>query len=141
MAWDVHIHVCFPCDANDGVAELAKKHRPSIVDDSDGSRAAGWFLDDLSLRAGANRGTKGGLSLWGMVGNYTGVDTFCEVLKPFWLELLSGQVIDGPCDHEHVVVFEEQEQRQAATAYEIKRYDGEVVITAHSRLPFSWMQF
>lgn len=149
MGHYVHIHVCFACDTNEGVAELAKKHLPNLADNSDGERAAIWFLEALSTRTGNNPGPKGGLSLWGMIGNYTRVDTFCEVLKPFWRDLLSGAVDGGPCDHERVMVFEEVEQSEAPNAYEIgwvnphqeNRGERELFIKKHERLPFSWQQF
>lgn len=118
MGWYVHLHVCFACDTNEGVAGLAKKHLPSVSDDSDGERAARWFLEALSTRTGNNPGPKGGLSLWGIVGNYTKAETFCEALRPFWMDLLNG-VDGGPLDFERVLVFEEQEQSDAANAYEI----------------------
>lgn len=83
MSHDVHIHVCFACDKNEGVAELAKKHiRPE--DDRDASEEARWFLKDLAGRTGRNPGPKGGLSVWGMVGNYTAEDVFVDELRPFW---------------------------------------------------------
>lgn len=149
MGWYVHIHVCFACDRNAGVAILAKKHLAILneahVSQDDGGREAVWFLADLSQRGGGNSGQKGGLSLWGMVGNYTRVDVFCETLLPFWRDLLSGQIDNGPCDHERVIVFEEQEQREAATAYQIGWDDHysptrQMVITKYKNLPFSWMQ-
>ena len=141
MGCYVHIHVCFACDTNDGVADLVKKHRPLLQDETDGHRAAIWFLEDLAKRTGNNPGPKGGLSLWGMIGNYTNAETFCEVLKPFWSELLSGGIEGGPGDFEHVVVFEEQEQREAATAYEIANDNGTIICTKHERLPFAFMQY
>lgn len=145
MGWYVHIHVCFACDRNEGVAALARTHRPTIEDESDGHRAAGWFLDDLATRTGENRGPKGGLSLWGMVGNYTQAETFCECLRPFWVDLLS-DIDGGPCSHERVIVFEEPEQKEAATAYEIGWDDPHsaartLMIKKHESLPFSWQQF
>lgn len=146
MAWDVHIHVCFACNQNEGVAALAAKCLPTITDASDGERAAIWFLTDLSKRTGENFGPKGGLSLWGMTGNYTHADRFCEVLRPFWIDLLS-EIEGGPCNHERVIVFEEPEQSEAATAYEIgwdepyERETRQLFIRKHEQLPFSWMQF
>lgn len=155
MAYDVHIHVCFACDKNDEIAALAKKYALDVTSDRDGCREARWFLDELSKRSGDNLGSKGGLSLWGMTGNYTNVSLFCETLRPFWEALLSGRR-EGPCEHEHIIVFEECEQTEAATAYEIGWADerGEwadqspkyeagnrLLIKKHERLPFSWMQF
>lgn len=59
MAWDVHIHVCFRCDENETVAELAKKY----LNEEGITNEAGWFLQDLCERKGTNSGPKGGLSL------------------------------------------------------------------------------
>jgi len=141
----IHIHVCFACDHNEGVAALAAKHIPATTADDDGTRAAKWFLEDLSKRTGCNTGSKGGLSLWGMIGNHTPVDKFCEVLRPFWVDLLS-EVDGGPRSHERVIVFEEPEQSQAANAYEIGfdvPHDDKrtLFVRKHERLPFSWQQF
>ncbi len=142
MGFYVHIHVCFACDSNDGVAELAAKHAaafpPCVPNDS--SRYARWFLDDLAKRTGGNDGPKGGLSMWGMVGNYTRVDEFCEELRPFWKDLLQG-VEGGPCGHEHVLVFEEKEQTERAIAYEISLdEDTEELSIKRHECPFTWMQ-
>lgn len=148
MAWDVHIHVCFACHRNDPVADLAAKHLPDVAnrehDGDDGDRAARWFLEALTKRTGDNPGPKGGLSMWGIVGNYTRGESFCEALRPFFEELLRSG-IGGICRHEHILVFEEQEQSESATAYEIMLYDddkvGGLVVKRHDKLPFSWMQY
>lgn len=146
MGWYVHIHVCFACDTNVGVAAIAAKHLPALaaLDTADGAREARWFLGDLAGRTGGNSGPRGGLSLWGMVGNYTRGDVFCEVLRPFWEDLLSG-VDGGPCSFERVVVFVENEQSDAATAYQIGWDDNdsptrELIIQKHESLPFAWGQ-
>ena len=89
MGHYVHLNVCFACDTNDAVAELAKQHMPP----EDGNREARWFLQALAERTGANPGPKGGLSTWGIVGNYTDEDEFVETLRPFWKALLSD--VDG----------------------------------------------
>ena len=148
MGLYVHIHVCFACDNNESVAQLAARHLPVVKarDGDDGDTAAGWFLKALSERTGGNPGPKGGLSLWGMVGNYTRGESFCDALKPFFEEMLHHRV-GGICQHEHILVFVEREQSEAATAYEIMLSGDygsetrELVIKQHDRLPFSWMQF
>lgn len=144
MGHYVHIHVAFACDQNDGVAELAKRHAETLDEKAvdGGTRYAKWFLEDLAKRSGENLGPKGGLSLWGMVGNYTEADVFCEVLRPFWTELLSGTIAGGPNCFERVIVFAEREQTEQAEAYEIWRdKDGEGDIQIkHHLLPFAWMQ-
>ena len=143
MAWDVHIHVCFSCVDNDPVAALAQKHLDLLpvgnLDLGDSNREAHWFLESLSTRTGENHGTKGGLSLWGMIGNYVDGDDFVEVLKPFWSDLLSGK--HGPLDFEHVVVFTEQEQDGYAVSYEIRNDQGNIVVSKCDRLPFCWNQY
>ncbi len=146
MSLDVHIHVCFACQENEPVAVLAAKHLDALKkSDDDGEREARWFLASLASRRGINQGPKGGLSLWGMVGNYTRGDVFCECLKPFWAELLRFG-IGGICQHERVIVFVEAEQTDAASAYEIRLADPQgddsaVEIRRHTNLPFSWSQY
>lgn len=149
MGQYVHIHVAFACRENGPVAELAKKHRPLIesVDGGDGLRAAQWFLDDLSGREGPNRGPKGGVSLWGMIGNYTEVDEFVEVLRPFWMELLRTEA-GGICDFEHILVFGEREgtyeiyledERRGISRLVERRENNLLVVKTHE-CPFTFMQ-
>lgn len=144
MSHYVHIHVVIPCDDNDDLAAVAKKFLPTInAKDEDCGREAAWFLEDLSTRTGKNPGRNGGLSLWGMIGNYTLVDEFCRLLLPFWTALLSEDTKGGPTEFDHIVVFEEQEQTEAANAYVIRWDDWEsevrqVEIVKHERLPFSF---
>lgn len=142
MGWYVHIHVAFSCDRNEGVGELAAKHLAMLSEsDDDAIRYVRFFLTELSERTGENPGPKGGLSLWGMTGNCTRADEFCQTLIPFWGELLSGHIDGGPCSHEHVIVFEEQEQSERAVAYEIASDDGAPITIKRHELPFAWMQF
>jgi len=117
MGFYVHLHVCFECHRNEGVAAVASKHLASVK-----HKEARWFLEDLSTRSGPNPGPKGGLSLWGIVGNYTSGDEFVSALMPFWQELLSGQIDDGPLMVHRIVVFVQPEEI-ATTAYEIFRED------------------
>jgi hypothetical protein len=139
MGFYVHLHVCFACDRNDGVAALARKHLHRVVSAEDyWNKEVVWFLTDLSERTGPNPGPKGGLSMWGMVGNYSSGETFCEALRPFWQELLAG-VDGGPNQFEHILVFEETEQRERAIAFEISAESGVVTIQRHE-CPFAWMQ-
>ena len=137
MGYYVHLHVCFACDTNEGVAELARKHADSVGD----CLEAKWFLASLSERTGHNPGPKGGLSMWGIVGNYAEGEVFCDALRSFWAELLTGGVSGGPCSFEHVLVFEEAEQKECAIAYEISRDEetGNLEIKRHE-CPFAWMQ-
>jgi hypothetical protein len=142
MGHDVHLHVAFNANANEGVAALADKHLRLLDRDARDTWEAGQFLLSLSVRTGRNPGPKGGLSLWGMVGNHTDGDRFCEVLRPFWSELLSNWIEGGPHPHERVLVFEEQEQSERAVAHEIAFDEdtGELTITRHE-CPFAWMQY
>jgi hypothetical protein len=143
MGYYVHIHVCFACDTNEGVAALALKHKAMLSDSNDGAREAGWFLADLVKRTGHNPGPKGGLSTWGIVGNYTRGEAFVKTLMPFWLELLSGDIDGGPCSFEHILVFEEPEQTERTIAYEIfleDRDDPKTLEVKRHECPFSFMQ-
>lgn len=147
----VHIHVCFACDQNEGVALLASAYLKRLAEEDANSPENRWwlfdakmFLSSLADRTGSNLGPKGGLSLWGMIGKNTEVGQFCEGLRPFWADLLS-DVEGGPCDFENVMVFEEVEQSQAATVYQIGWDDCEsdqraIIIKQLSRLPFFWNQ-
>lgn len=138
MGYYVHIHVAFACDTNEGVAALAKKHLLTIGDDCNEAR---WFLEALSGRTGNNPGPKGGLSLWGIIGNYSDGEKFVEVLKSFWTELLTGEIDGGPCSHENIVVMVEREQTEWAEAIQIGCEDGKLEIKRCERLPFAWMQY
>jgi hypothetical protein len=151
MAWDVHLSVVFSCNKNDGVGRLARKHLESLPETSDEIEdldEARWFLEDLSKRTGNNPGPKGGLSMWGTVGNYTTGKGFVGTLRPFWEELLRG-VDGGPLDFEHIIVFCETEQSEQAQAFEIGLEEGKedgsnrgpLFIRHHEDLPFAWMQF
>lgn len=141
MGWYVHLNVCFACDNNDGVAELANHHMATFLGDGE-HREAEWFLNALSLRSGFNPGSKGGLSTWGIIGNYTNGTRFVDVLRPFWKDLLRDNDI-GPCCHEHILVFVEHEQSERATAFEIfleDDADPDTLIVKEHECPFSWMQ-
>lgn len=150
MGFYVHIHVAFACDDFDPLAACARKHLAMGYVEAD--REAAAFLEDLAGRTGtAHRGPKGGLCLWGWVGNYASGERFAETLRPFWIELLSAEDLGddseiGPFSFERIIIFEEREQTEAATAYEIfwdepDREDRQLVIREHPNLPFSWKQF
>jgi hypothetical protein len=135
-----HLSVIFACDDNDGVAALARGHLESLA--ADAPDECRWFLGELGRRSGPNPGPKGGLSLWGMVGNHSDAEGFVEHLRPFWADLLSEEIEGGPCNHEHVLVFYEMEESEHANAFEIARVDDDTLtITHHADLPFAWMQF
>lgn len=113
MGWYVHLHVAFACDENEKVADLA-----SLWLERGGetlSIEAKWFLGDLSERTGANRGPKGGLSLWGIVGNYTDGWRFADSLRGFWCDILGCE--GGPHRFERIVVIEEEEGSHQARAH------------------------
>jgi hypothetical protein len=126
-----------PCDDNDVLAMVAARHIGKFVDHE--CREAQLFLADLSQRTGKNPGPKGGLCLWGMVGNYTLPGKFCEALRDFWCDVYESGVL---LDFEHILVFSEPEKSGAANAHEISYNENtrELTIKFHERLPFSWMQ-
>lgn len=161
MGYYVHLNVTFACDSNDGVAKVAKKYLIDsgydLPDDYSHwpeydykkeyliSKEASWFLCDLAKRIGNNPGPKGGLSTWGIVGNYTDVDDFVDSLKEFWFTLLTEDIPGGPHNFEHIIVLYEMEQSEQACAYEIymddRKNNIENLIIKHHKLPFAWMQF
>jgi len=163
VALDVHLSVVFNCDENEPVALLAKrymelfkiepvennwpKYEYNQEYDKYYSKEVGWFLSDLSKRTGHNWGPKGGLSMWGTVGNFTNPDDFIGCLKEFWFDLLSSQDC-GPANFEHVIIFYEQEQSEQAKCYEIylnpkkrNKYTLEDLVVKQHDLPFCWNQY
>lgn len=137
MGFYVHLSVVFACDYNDGVAELAKKHFGTIKN----NKEAKLFLESMAQRSGYNLGQKGGLSMWGMIGNYTDAEEFVDVLRPFWTALLTEDYEGAPCSHAHVLVFTEGEDNGHANAFEIflDDVDDTLVVKEH-KLPFKWNQ-
>lgn len=131
MGWYVHLHLCFSCNDNEPLAALARKHEVVGYD----CPVANWLLRDLGQRSGTNPGPKGGLCLWGMIINGNWVEDFVTELRPFWTELLQTEL-----DHEHILVFYEEEQSEAANAYEIYLDENRLIVKHHTRLPFTWMQ-
>lgn len=140
MGLYVHVSVIFACDSNEGVASLAADYLTRLSFGDDSPVEAKWFLKELSERSGGNAGPKGGVSHWGIIGNYTEVDEFVDFLKPFWTALL-GEVKGGPLSHERIIVLWEREQSEMANAYEIYLdNDSNLVIDSHE-CPFAFMQF
>jgi len=86
-----------------------------------------------------------------MVGNYTHAEEFAQQLTDFWRELLSSDGEGGgPLCHEHILIFYEPEQSEAANAIEIllqkedelsERDEGTLLIRHHENLPFCWGQY
>lgn len=145
MATDCHLHVCIPAYSNDEIAVIARRHLESF-----GPKMLApcrRFLQALSFRSGENPGSKGGLSLWGEVGNHTNGEAFCDDLLDFWADILKSNDDGTPDADEHIIVFYEKEQTEAATAFEIYLLEAEdapnspITIKRHSDLPFTWMQF
>lgn len=137
MGFYVHIHVAFACDDFDYVSNIAKKFLETAKLDQFDEK---MFVNDMVSKSGEPKGPKGGLYLWGWIGNYTRVEEFCNNLKPLWKMLLADDD-DSPFSHEHIIVFEEKEQKEHAIAYEILLNDkNDIEIRTHA-LPFAWMQY
>ncbi|MBX6168871.1 MAG: hypothetical protein IRY84_14690 [Thermobispora bispora] len=144
MGFYVLLSVVFPCDRNDGVAALARRHLRNLGPDA--PLEAQWFLQDLGERSGENPGPKGGLSLWGIVGNHTRPHDFASALTPFWLDAYFTP--GGPLRHERIIVFYEFEQSEEANAIEIclededaDRAAARLSMRTHPGLPFAWGQY
>lgn len=78
------------------------------------------------------------------MGNCTSGERFCEVLRPFWGDLLN-DIEGGPLDFEHIIVFTEDEQSEAPVALQIgwddeTSPDRKISIERFNGLPFTWMQ-
>lgn len=151
MGYYVHLSVTFDCDGHVGIRKLAHEVQPDIP----GKRKCGdctldhsevhQFLDAVINSNCVHMGHKGGLFTWGIVGNYTHVSEFVDALKPFWEGLLLAPdnyqtVEDGPLHHNHILVFEQTEDADSTTAYEISTSPGgnTLLITQHDNLPFGW---
>lgn len=166
MGYYVNLSVIFQSRHNEGIAKLAKQYlidagyempkTEEFLPEHDykkeylfSTREAAWFLCDLAKRTGNNPGLKGGLSMWGIVGNHTMPEDFVDDLKGFWFDLLTGKIDGGPKDFEHIMVFYEREQSERAEAIEIyldrkknREYEiNDLIIKYHEDLPFAWMQF
>ena len=144
MACYVHLHLAFACDNPEALGALADMHLQRMLDGAGEvpCQEALWFLRHLASRPPLFVGPKGGLCLWGLVGNYTSGVAFVETLSPFWRDLLATDLDGFPGVLEHVLVFEEPEQFGYATAYEISLSDegqGPLIIVAHP-CPFGWQQ-
>jgi len=136
MGYYVHLSVVFACDHNECVATIAKRHLNEIKEPCE----AVWFLKALSERTGKNPGPKGGVSTWGIIGNYTSASNFAESLRQFWIDLLTQpDSHGGPLDFEHIMIFYEEEQSEQAKAIEVFYENGGLVLKHHN-LPFAWMQ-
>lgn len=140
MGYYTQIHVMMACDENDGVAKAATEYLATMEFKS---RDAGWYLETLAERTGANDGPKGGVSHWGIVGNYTNLDEFIEDLKPFWEKLLRDEIDGGPHMFEHIIILYEAEQSEATTVVEIgiEEITEKFFVKNHGAMPFAFRQF
>ena len=141
------LSVCFPCDLNEPIAQIAQSIPADELCDP-----AQQFLRELSTRTGKNPGGKGGLCQWGIVGSGFKPLVFVQELMPFWRALLSQEGEDSsPDPASRVIVFSEKEQIDEAEAFEIGwfndsggwggSWDAEKRDRIHIRhhdLPFAW---
>lgn len=138
-----HLHVCFHCDDNFGVSTIASECLKDLM--AKGEEACPesiMFLEDLAGRSGSNPGSKGGLSLWGIIGNYTNLWKFAEDdLAPFWRRLLSGKIPGGPGIDERVIIFCEKEQAERSVAIEVYLdwRNNYILVLKEHECSFSWM--
>lgn len=178
LGYYVHLHVVFACDDHSGLAEAARRHLALLAEDrrhiaesicSDGQWLAEGEIEEgggeqvlethcrevldylryLSKQSGPCHGAKGGLSFWGEVTNYGRPRLFVALLRPFFEDILKHGWRFGLCSHEHILVFDECEGEEHASAHEIYLEcdspeaveKANLIITNHDRLPFAWMQF
>lgn len=103
------LQVSFRASRNEPVAALAREHLARLSGGPDGRvvraiKEVQWFLQDLANRTGPNPGSKGGLCLWGIIGNSTMAEWFVDELKPFWFDLLACED-DNTDSDDHILVF------------------------------------
>lgn len=142
------LQVSFRAARNEPVAALAREHLARLSGGPGGQvvraiKEVQWFLQDLAMRTGPNPGPKGGLCLWGIIGNSTMAEWFVDELRPFWFDLLASDD-DNTDSDDHILVFCQKDINgpppsvfqigltEAGDALEISRFDD---------LPFSWNRF
>ena len=143
MANHILLSVCFPCDLNEPIAQIAQSIPADELCD-----IAQQFLRELSARSGENPGGKGGLCQWGIVGSGFSTLIFVQDLMPFWTALLSQEGEDSsPDPGSRVIVFSEKEQFNRSEAFEIgwvdengywDAEDRDRLDIVHHLLPFAW---
>jgi len=152
MGWSVHLLVTFPCDGPRGVVELAQRHIPTFVNpppQTTAAHLAKQFLEFLASGKGIDCATKGGRFAWGVIGNNPKPDEFVELLRPFWIELLSHFTPppphdwDGPLYYKSILVFSEAYEVGHASLIEIRNRNDwrskvvDLVVEKRARLPFT----
>lgn len=141
MSRAVRLVVSFDCADNNQVSALAWRHLNTPSFRADASQEAMQFLRDLIERSGGNPGTKGGMSVWSIVNNYTVPSRFVTDLTLFWKDLLQNK-FGSPWSFSRVMVFSEIEGDGYASAIEIYWDDPdikrELVFKNHAMLPFTW---
>ena len=125
MSFCCPITVSFEVSKMEVLKEIARKYTvlmKSYADsDESGSeydRDAHRFLEYAAEGQGIGMGPKGDMFTWGSVGNYTSVETFVDVLMPFWGELYSEHALmfgDG------IVIMSQSEQRPSMKIVEISK--------------------
>ena len=130
MSYEVTLVVTFQAlpDEAESVAEVARRHLPAIEEryraaEERGLWEAVYLLTSIAEGKGFTGGSKWGMFTWGTVGNYVPVDTFVDVLRPFWEELLSIHADEdgwgGPLPGNTIVVLFESYSAGQAGAVEI----------------------
>lgn len=148
MGHYVHTSAIFSCDGYKGIADFAREYAAKLDRSRSYSEdAAGRMLNYLAGGNGVSEGPKAGLFCWGETGNYTDGEEFVEALREFFHEVYrranASDGFEGPLHFEHILVFIEPEQSEAAQAFEISYDEGTDTLSVkhHERLPFAWMQF
>ena len=142
MSCGVYIQVTIPVRGHDGVRALAQRSLKEAWRIDGECCEADRFLEDVSNGIGYSWGNDGDLLIWGMVGNWAKPRVFAEVLRPFWMELLSEPHKDYP-EPEYKIVIIYQEEGHAAGALQIgfdnpESPDRTLLIDEFPNLPFTW---
>lgn len=139
MAHEVLITVTVQWNDQDELAAIAKRYHDILSKEGHYTGPenrklleCNMFLADLTTRTGMAKGPKGGVVQWGIVGNWTVGDTFVEVLKPFWEEILKETV-------GNVVVMAQDEQTPYVNCWVIRLDDDDELLTiTEHQLPISF---
>ena len=123
MGFYVHLQVSWGGGSSVAVPQIARKHLEKLTcKDKETFNEAHWFFESVISGKSFFGGPKGDFWAWGVIGNYTNVEEFIELTKPFFMELYKcGELLE----HDRVIFQCEPEQNESVSIYQLSS-DGNV---------------